>query len=88
MAVESHLANHDVYKEKSIKLQTVRGTMTAEFDGEVYALFSFPRDGVKGTTQIQCDTKSLKRLDIPVEAMELVIKNALEAHASSSSAGS
>ena len=86
-SLEEYLAKHDTYSQKQIKLQTVRGTMSAEFDGEVFALFSFPRDGVKGTAQIQYDTESLKKLDIPKEAMEQVVRNAYEAHASSSNAG-
>ena len=81
MELENYLSKHDVYKEKKIKLQTIRGTMTAEFDDEVFSLFSFPRDGVRGSTQIQYEEATLSKLKIPREAMELVVKAATEAHA-------
>ena len=86
--LENYLSKHDVFSQKKIKLQTIRGTMSAEFDNEVFSLFSFPRDGVRGTAQIQYDEATLKMLKIPREAMELVVKAATEAHAAEASSSS
>ena len=65
---------------KEVKLSTVRGSMTAEMDGEVFSLFSFPREWVKGATNIQLDEATLEHLKITIGTMEALIQEAKDAY--------
>ena len=63
---------------KKVELSTVRGVMTAEMDNELYGLFTFAREFLKGTTEITVDEVTCDHLKIPVAVLEGVIQEARE----------
>ena len=76
VALERFFSVRPEFSNKVIKLNTVRGTMMAEMDGEVYSMFSFPREFTKGTTVVTVDEVTAHHLDIKTAELEAVIQEA------------
>ena len=76
VALERFFMNRDDFKTKKIELSTVRGVLTAEMNNELYGLFTFSREFLKGTTVVTVDEHTCEHLKIPVSALEAVIQEA------------
>ena len=78
--MENFFKNRIDFKDKKVSLSTIRGVMTAEIDDELYGLFTFSREFLRGTTVINVDEAVCNHLRIEVSNMEDVIQEARDAY--------
>ena len=80
LALENFFKNRIDFKDKKVSLSTIRGVMTAEIDDELYGLFTFSREFLRGTTVINVDEAVCNHLRIEVSNMEDIIQEARDAY--------
>ena len=83
VALERFFSVRPEFASKNIKLSTVRGNMMAEMDGEIFTLFSFPKEYTKGTTVVTIDEITAEHLKITTAELEAVIQEAKDKHEAS-----